>query len=125
MSNIVATPGSESPAAGRAGERGHTTLRERDRHTVWKIYAYCLQSATVVQVMIADATFLIYGFYNNWRVPGITIDAWLGATVVQLVATVLVIARSLFALDRPRAASEASTDCENGSADVPEHRTAP
>lgn len=49
-----------------------------------------------VQVVIADAVFLLYGFWNSWEIPGSTISAWLGAVVVQVIAVGLVIARSLF-----------------------------
>jgi len=52
--------------------------------------------AISVQVVIADLAFLVYGFWNGWEIPGSTIDAWLGAVVVQVIAVGLVIARSLF-----------------------------
>jgi hypothetical protein len=52
--------------------------------------------AISVQVVIADVAFLIYGFGNEWHVPAGTIGAWLGATVIQVIAVGLVIARSLF-----------------------------
>ena len=52
--------------------------------------------AITVQVGIADLTFLIYGFWNGWEIPGSTMDAWLAATVVQVIAVGLVITRSLF-----------------------------
>jgi hypothetical protein len=48
------------------------------------------------QVAIADAAFLVYGFWNGWGIPGSTISAWLGATVVQAIAVGVVITRSLF-----------------------------
>jgi hypothetical protein len=49
-----------------------------------------------VQVVIADVAFFIYGFWNEWEIPGGTINAWLAATVVQVIAVGLVITRSLF-----------------------------
>jgi hypothetical protein len=52
--------------------------------------------AISVQVVIADAAFLVYGFWNGWEIPGSTISAWLGAVVAQVIAVGLVIARSLF-----------------------------
>jgi hypothetical protein len=52
--------------------------------------------AVSVQVVIADAAFFIYGFWNRWDIPGNTMSAWLGAVVVQVIAVGLVIARSLF-----------------------------
>jgi hypothetical protein len=52
-----------------------------------------------VQLAVADAAFLIYGFYNDWRIPVAAVDAWLGATIVQLIGALMVIARALFASD--------------------------
>ena len=39
---------------------------------------------------------LIYGFANDWHIPGSTMNAWLAATVVQVIAVGLVITKSLF-----------------------------
>jgi hypothetical protein len=52
--------------------------------------------AAAVQVGIADLAFLIYGFGNDWHIPGSTISAWLAAVVVQVIAVALVIVKSLF-----------------------------
>lgn len=52
--------------------------------------------AISVQVATADFAFLTYGFWNGWEIPGSTISAWLGATVVQVIAVGVVITRSLF-----------------------------
>jgi hypothetical protein len=52
--------------------------------------------AAVVQVVIADVVFVLYGFWNGWEIPGSTMNAWLAATVAQIAAVALVIARSLF-----------------------------
>jgi hypothetical protein len=51
-----------------------------------------------VQVIVADVVFVVYGFWKGWHIPGSVISAWLGATVVQVIAVGLVIARSLFPL---------------------------
>lgn len=53
-------------------------------------------AAIAVQVGIADAAFLIYGFWNGWNIPGSTVVAWLSATVVQVIAVGLVVTKSLF-----------------------------
>jgi hypothetical protein len=50
----------------------------------------------VIQLFIADAAFYIYGFTNHWHIPTAAITTWLGATVVQIVGVVLVIAKNLF-----------------------------
>jgi|GEM_PF-3869677 len=57
-------------------------------------------SAIRVQVVIADLAFLIYGFWNGWNLSTGTMQAWLGAVVVQVIAVGLVIARSLFPSDK-------------------------
>jgi len=51
---------------------------------------------TGVQVLIADSAFFVYGCRNDWRIPVAAIDGWLSATVVQVIAVALVIAKSLF-----------------------------
>jgi hypothetical protein len=49
-----------------------------------------------VQIVVADAVFVVYGAANDWVIPGSTISAWLGATVVQVIALGVIIVRSLF-----------------------------
>jgi hypothetical protein len=55
--------------------------------------------AISVQVLIADFAFLTYGFWNGWSIASGTMQAWLGAVVIQVIAVGLVIARSLFPSD--------------------------
>jgi hypothetical protein len=50
----------------------------------------------VAQLLIADGAFYIYGFTNHWDIPTAAITTWLGATVIQIVGVVLVIAKDLF-----------------------------
>jgi hypothetical protein len=50
----------------------------------------------VVQILIADVAFYIYGFANAWEIPGGAMNAWLAATVIQVVSVVLVITKYLF-----------------------------
>ena len=61
-----------------------------------KVYAYGSMSAMVVQMLIADVAFFLYGYAYHWRVPVGAIQVWLGATVVQIIGVVVVIAKSLF-----------------------------
>ena len=74
-------------------------MEERDRLGARRVYAYDLLGVAAVQLAVADAAFLIYGFYNDWRIPVAAIDAWLGATIVQVIGALVVIARALFASD--------------------------
>lgn len=52
--------------------------------------------AVWIQVAIADTVFVLYGFWRGWDIKPGTMNAWLGATVIQVLAVALVIARSLF-----------------------------
>ncbi len=61
-------------------------------------------AAMVIQIIIADVAFYIYGYEHVenghfWAIPAGAIQVWLGATVVQVIGVVLVIARSLFPSD--------------------------
>jgi hypothetical protein len=67
-----------------------------DDRTMRKDIAEAVFAAIKWQVAIADIAFLTYGFWNGWEIPGSTISAWLGATVVQVIAVGVVITRSLF-----------------------------
>lgn len=100
MPSIVPTRRSASTKEDREADRRCLERPEkRDRLGARRVYAYCLLGVAVVQLAIADVAFLIYGFYNDWRIPVAAIDAWLGATIVQIIGGVLVIARSIFACD--------------------------
>jgi hypothetical protein len=66
-----------------------------------KIVGYGALVIMVIQVGIADYVFIRYAQARNWGdVPTGAIQAWLAATVVQVIAVVLVIARSVFPADR-------------------------
>jgi hypothetical protein len=49
-----------------------------------------------IQIVVANAVFIWYGDTNGWVIPSAAISAWLGATVIQVVAVVLVIMNYLF-----------------------------
>lgn len=52
---------------------------------------------TGCQVACADVVFILYAWLGmHWQVPTAAIQAWLAATVVQVIGIVLVITRSLF-----------------------------
>jgi hypothetical protein len=70
--------------------------RQQDENASRKVYSYGFALVLSVQLGIADAIFWIYGASNDWHVPGSTMDAWLGASVVQVIGIVLVITRYLF-----------------------------
>ncbi len=69
-----------------------------------KVYAYGAMGAMAIQILIADVAFYWYGYEHfanghHWQIPAGAIQVWLGATVVQVIGIVLVIARSLFPSD--------------------------
>lgn len=53
-----------------------------------------------VQVLVANGFFGWYGVAAGWAVPASAIGAWLGTTVVEVVAVVLVIVDHLFPDER-------------------------
>jgi hypothetical protein len=53
------------------------------------------------QILIADGAFYLYGHAYHWKVPVGAMQVWLGATVVQVIGVVVVIARSLFPNEKP------------------------
>lgn len=59
-------------------------------------YSVLFPVVLIGQLLTADTVFLIYGYYNSWRIPSSSIDVWLGASVVEVVGIVLVIVRYLF-----------------------------
>lgn len=73
-------------------------LQQRsDEHDLRKTVAGWVYIATAVQVLIADVLFYLYASLGrDWNVPTAAISTWLGATVVQVIAVLLVITRYLF-----------------------------
>jgi hypothetical protein len=49
-----------------------------------------------LQILAANGIFAWYGLAANWAVPSSAVTAWLGTTVVEVVAVVLVIVNYLF-----------------------------
>ena len=68
---------------------------------IQKIVGYGALVIMVIQLVIADYVFIRYAQSRNWGdVPTGAIQAWLAATVVQVIAVVLVIVRSVFPAGR-------------------------
>jgi hypothetical protein len=57
--------------------------------------AYAFTAAAFFQIALADFIFVIYAFVNHWDIDAL-LGAWLGATVVQVIAVALVVVKSLF-----------------------------
>jgi len=73
------------------------TENERLKLTQRRTIARVAGLAAVAQVVCADVVFVVYAARGvHWKIPTAAIDAWLAATVVQVIGIVLVITRSLF-----------------------------
>ena len=48
------------------------------------------------QIVAADVVFVAYGWTNGWDIPVTAIQAWLAATVIEVVTVVLVVTKSMF-----------------------------
>ncbi|HTL42225.1 MAG TPA: hypothetical protein VL294_12205 [Pseudolysinimonas sp.] len=49
-----------------------------------------------IQIVVADIVFVVYGNAQEWKIDTPAISAWLGATVIEVIGVVLVIASYLF-----------------------------
>lgn len=89
---------SVEPKAPYRDRKDEQKLKQRtDEHELRKKVAACVYIATAVQVVVADVAFYLYaGAGQGWDVPTQAISVWLGATVVQVIAVLLVITRYLF-----------------------------
>jgi hypothetical protein len=70
--------------------------RAEDDKNLRKGIATWVFTALGAQVVVADSVFLIYAIKNGWDISPATMQVWLGATVVQVVAVALAITKSLF-----------------------------
>ena len=61
-----------------------------------RLVAYGALALMAVQIAAANTAFFLYGFENGWSIPVAAINAWLAATVIQVIGVVLVITRYLF-----------------------------
>lgn len=75
------------------GERVATETENRRLRFGIAIAALVLMA---LQVLVANGIFGWYGAAAGWDVPSTAIGAWLAATVVEVVAVVLVIVNYLF-----------------------------
>ena len=75
----------------------HKLKQRIEEHGLRKTIAKWSYIALAVQILIADTVFVIYaGKGRHWNLPVAAISVWLSATVVQVIAVLLVITRYLF-----------------------------
>jgi hypothetical protein len=79
------------------GERVATEKENRKLRFGIAIPALILMA---LQVLAANGIFAWYGIAADWAVPSSAVTAWLGTTVVEVVAVVLVIVNYLFPGER-------------------------
>jgi hypothetical protein len=88
------------PARAQPGTAARETIEAEKAQVdlkLQKIVGYGALFVMIVQLVLADGVFIGYAFATGWgNLPTGAIQAWLGATVIQVVAVVLIIARSLF-----------------------------
>jgi hypothetical protein len=85
--------------AGAELKRSLDDLEVQDREqdiTLKRMYAKGLFAALAVQLVAADALVYIYAASRRWDIPASVIEAWLAATVIELIGVVLVVTRYLF-----------------------------
>jgi hypothetical protein len=62
-----------------------------------KQYADWLLGAVILQLLLANAVFVVYAWAGkDWNLDAVVIDAWLGATLVQVIGVVTIVTRYLF-----------------------------
>jgi hypothetical protein len=83
--------------ADMVGERVATEKENRRLRFGIAIAALALMA---LQVLAANGLFAWYGVAAGWAVPSSAVTAWLGTTVVEVVAVVLVIVNYLFPNER-------------------------
>jgi hypothetical protein len=79
--------------AGLLGERVATEQENRRLRFGIAIAALVLMA---LQVLAANGVFVWFGTAAGWAIPSSAISAWLGTTVVEVVAVVLVVVNYLF-----------------------------
>jgi hypothetical protein len=60
------------------------------------VFASSLFCAMAFQLLVADFGLAYYGYRSGWRIPASVINAWLGATVIQVVVLVLAMTKFVF-----------------------------
>ena len=71
--------------------RQHLDLRLKGRYGGWLLFLLA------AQLVSADVLMFLYSAWGyGWKVPNTVMQAWLGATVVQLIGVVYVVVSHLF-----------------------------
>lgn len=72
-------------------------VRAESDNALRKTYADNILRILIAELLVSNGVFIAYAWAGRkWNVPTAAINAWLGATVVQVVGIVLVVTRHLF-----------------------------
>lgn len=73
-------------------------VKEREQDITLKgWYAWILIGLLAAQIAVVDFVLTMYAWKGvSWRVEAWVVDVWLGATVVEVIAIVLVVTQHLF-----------------------------
>lgn len=77
-------------------DRDLDRARKKDDLGLRKIVARGALVLMALQIIAADSVFIVYAVAERWHLEVAAIQAWLAATVIQVVSVVLVITRYLF-----------------------------
>jgi hypothetical protein len=79
---------------------GEAVVTEKENRKLRFGIAIAALILMALQVFAANGIFAWYGIAAEWAVPSSAVTAWLGTTVVEVVAVVLVIVNYLFPGER-------------------------
>jgi hypothetical protein len=110
---VLASPGQEKSDAAFRMERAEAAKLETEVEALREALASEAQNrrlrypiaigallVMVLQVVVSNAIFGWYGDTNAWNISAGAISAWMGTTVVEVVAVVLVVMNYLFPGER-------------------------
>jgi hypothetical protein len=93
------SPGPTGPTGPAAVEDELERARKRNATTdsrLREVLGFGALFFAGAQLIVADVAFYKYGIHAHWQIPTEAIVGWLGATVIQVIGIVLVIAKYLF-----------------------------
>jgi hypothetical protein len=79
---------------------GEIVVTEQANRRLRNVIAVAALILMALQVLAANGIFAWYGVAAGWAVPSSAVTAWMGTTVVEVVAVVLVIVNYLFPGER-------------------------
>ena len=94
-----AAVGSSEDRALTAATRRTKDQAVRGRTALRSTYGTWILVGAAVQVVIADVGFFCYAISNSWQISDRAIVGWLTATVLEVIAAVVVVGRELFRAD--------------------------